>query len=124
MSSADALRRTEERESERERERGRERERDMAAGVVANLVASALGLFTAVTNFFTDVFLTPPLKATLQHLEETELQTLGGGETDVLLSTKECVDTYCNELGESRAVVRWERVNLLLHSFTSSVHQS
>ncbi|CAB1444625.1 unnamed protein product [Pleuronectes platessa] len=50
----------------------------MAAGVVANLVASALGLITAVSNFLTDMFLTPPLKATLQHLEGAELKTLRG----------------------------------------------
>uniref|UniRef100_A0A673ADF3 Redox-regulatory protein FAM213A n=1 Tax=Sphaeramia orbicularis TaxID=375764 RepID=A0A673ADF3_9TELE len=41
--------------------------------------ASAIGGFiTGVLNSVTDRFLTPPLKATLKHLEETELKTLSG----------------------------------------------
>ena len=95
----------------------------MAAGVVATLVASALGLITAVTNFLTDMFLTPPLKATLQHLEGAELKTLSGGETEKnVIVTHD--STHSNELCETRAVVQWERLNLLLRSFTSSVRQS
>jgi len=46
--------------------------------VVVNVVATIGGFFTAIMNFFTDIFLTPPLKATLKHLEETELKTLKG----------------------------------------------
>lgn len=52
----------------------------MFLGLVANAVATIGGLVTAFTNFFTDVFLTPPLKATLRHLEETELRTLQAGQ--------------------------------------------
>uniref|UniRef100_A0A7N9ARV5 Peroxiredoxin-like 2A n=1 Tax=Mastacembelus armatus TaxID=205130 RepID=A0A7N9ARV5_9TELE len=37
-----------------------------------------LNVVTAVMNFFTNIFLTPPLKATLRHLEETELKSLKG----------------------------------------------
>ncbi|KAG7222298.1 hypothetical protein INR49_016394 [Caranx melampygus] len=58
---------------------------DMAAGqrgnmmaLVASAAATVGGLITAVMNFLTDMFLTPPLRATLQHLEETELKTLKG----------------------------------------------
>lgn len=40
-------------------------------GAVGALVASVL-------RSFTDIFLTAPLKATLEHLEETELKTLKG----------------------------------------------
>lgn len=40
----------------------------------------AVGTFIAdILRGFTDLFLTPPLKATLKHLEETELKTLKGG---------------------------------------------
>lgn len=50
-------------------------------GLVANAVAT-LGFFvTGVMNFFTDLFLTSPLRATLKHLEETELKTLKGGKS-------------------------------------------
>lgn len=48
-------------------------------GLVANVLAAVGGLITAVMNLITDRFLTPPLKATLRHLEETELKTLTGG---------------------------------------------
>lgn len=47
--------------------------------LVANILATVGGLITAVMNFITDRFLTPPLKATLKHLEETELKTLTAG---------------------------------------------
>lgn len=47
-------------------------------GVVVNVVATIGGFITGIMNFFTDIFLTPPLKATLKHLEETELKTLKG----------------------------------------------
>lgn len=50
-------------------------------GLLAKLVASVGGLITAVMNSITDVFLTPPLQATLELLEETELKTLSGGES-------------------------------------------
>lgn len=60
------------------------------AGLVASTVATVGGLITAVMNFLTDMFLTPPLKATLQHLEETELKTMKGGESAVFFY---CVST-------------------------------
>ncbi|KAK2820654.1 hypothetical protein Q5P01_023613 [Channa striata] len=47
-------------------------------GLVTSAVASAGGLVTGFMNFFTNIFLTAPLKATLKHLEETELKTLSG----------------------------------------------
>lgn len=50
----------------------------MSAGLAANLAASLVGLITALTNFVTDLFLTPPLRATLKHLEEAELKALEG----------------------------------------------
>ncbi|KAF7657424.1 hypothetical protein LDENG_00026820 [Lucifuga dentata] len=47
-------------------------------GIVENIVAT-FGSFTVTfTNFFTDVFLTPPLKATVTRLEEIDLKTLKG----------------------------------------------
>lgn len=55
-------------------------ERDMVLELVAAAVASVGGFITAVLNSITDNFLTKPLQATLQHLEEAELQTLHGGE--------------------------------------------
>lgn len=54
----------------------------MSAGLAANLAASLVGLITALTNFVTDLFLTPPLRATLKHLEEAELKALEGGESE------------------------------------------
>lgn len=51
-------------------------------GLVGSTVAAIGGLITAVMNFLTDRFLTPPLKATLRHLEEAELKTLTGGESE------------------------------------------
>nr|CBN81662.1 Uncharacterized protein [Dicentrarchus labrax] len=51
---------------------------EMAMGLVANAVATIGGLIHGVTNFFTNLFLTPPMKATLKHLEDTELKTLKG----------------------------------------------
>lgn len=57
----------------------------MSMELVANTVATIGGLITGVMNFFTDMFLTPPLRATLKHLEETELKTLKGGESDVCI---------------------------------------
>ena len=47
-------------------------------GVVGNALATVGGFITGFLNFFTDIFLTPPLKATLKHLEETELKSLTG----------------------------------------------
>lgn len=51
---------------------------EMVLGIIANSVAAVVCLFTAVMNFFTDMFLTAPLKATLKHLEDTQLKTLKG----------------------------------------------
>ncbi|KAK2884531.1 hypothetical protein Q8A73_021005 [Channa argus] len=47
-------------------------------GLVTSAVAGVVGIVTGFMNFFTNIFLTPPLKATLTHLEETELKTLSG----------------------------------------------
>ncbi|KAE8283960.1 hypothetical protein D5F01_LYC17287 [Larimichthys crocea] len=55
----------------------------MAVALVANALATVGNLVAAVMNYFTDMFLTPPLKATIKHLEETELKTLQG-ETRIL----------------------------------------
>lgn len=49
-------------------------------GLLARLLAAVGGSVTAVMNSITDVFLTPPLLATLGLLEETDLKTLAGGE--------------------------------------------
>lgn len=49
-----------------------------AVAAVGGLVAAVGGLVIAVMNFFTDIFLAPPLKATLKRLEEAELKTLTG----------------------------------------------
>lgn len=50
----------------------------MAVALLTNAVAAIGGLVTGVMNFFTDMLLTPPLKAALNFLEETELKTLTG----------------------------------------------
>ncbi|CAL9699440.1 unnamed protein product [Knipowitschia caucasica] len=47
-------------------------------GLVVSAMATVAGFVTTVMNFLTDPFLTSPLKATLKHLEETELSTLQG----------------------------------------------
>jgi len=46
--------------------------------VIVNAVATIGGFITSVMNFFTDLFLVTPLKATIEHLEETELKSLKG----------------------------------------------
>lgn len=49
--------------------------------------ASAVGSFIAgFTNYITDLFLTPPLTATLRYLEDTDLKTLTGGESQLALN--------------------------------------
>lgn len=50
-------------------------------GLLADLLAAVGGWITGVMNSITDVFLTPPLQATLEQLEVTELKTLSGGES-------------------------------------------
>uniref|UniRef100_A0A087YFN2 Peroxiredoxin-like 2A n=2 Tax=Poecilia TaxID=8080 RepID=A0A087YFN2_POEFO len=52
--------------------------RTMAMALIGDTVATVSGFVTGVLNFFTDFFLTPPLKATLMFLEEAELKTLKG----------------------------------------------
>uniref|UniRef100_A0A3Q4BYQ4 Peroxiredoxin-like 2A n=1 Tax=Mola mola TaxID=94237 RepID=A0A3Q4BYQ4_MOLML len=47
-------------------------------GLIRDAVDAVGGLIVAVTSFLTDRFLTPPLRASLAHLEETELRTLTG----------------------------------------------
>ncbi|KAK0151685.1 Redox-regulatory protein FAM213A [Merluccius polli] len=46
--------------------------------IIARVVGAAVACLAAVLNYVTAVFLTAPLKASLQHLEETELTTLSG----------------------------------------------
>uniref|UniRef100_A0A3Q1GJ81 Redox-regulatory protein FAM213A n=2 Tax=Acanthochromis polyacanthus TaxID=80966 RepID=A0A3Q1GJ81_9TELE len=50
----------------------------MALELVGNVAATIGGLVAGAMNFLTDLFLTKPLKATLQYLEEAELKTLQG----------------------------------------------
>uniref|UniRef100_A0A671YDL9 Peroxiredoxin-like 2A n=1 Tax=Sparus aurata TaxID=8175 RepID=A0A671YDL9_SPAAU len=51
--------------------------------------ASAVGSFIAgFTNYITDLFLTPPLTATLRYLEDTDLKTLTGGESQLTVKAK------------------------------------
>lgn len=50
----------------------------MALELVGNVAASIGGLVAGTMNFLTDLFLTKPLKATIQYLEEAELTTLQG----------------------------------------------
>ncbi|CAL8310228.1 unnamed protein product [Boreogadus saida] len=45
---------------------------------IARVVGAAIVCINAGFNYLTDVFLTQPLKATIQHLEETDLTTLSG----------------------------------------------
>ena len=66
--------------------------RAMALGIITPALAAIGSLISGFMNYFTDMFLTTPLKATLKHLEETELKTLKGGEW--FFSTKECQSCY------------------------------
>ncbi|KAF6730020.1 Redox-regulatory protein FAM213A [Oryzias melastigma] len=50
----------------------------MALAIVGDAVAAVGGLLAGVLNYMTDIFLTAPMKATLKHLEDTELKTLTG----------------------------------------------
>lgn len=50
----------------------------MALELIGNVAATVGGLAAGVMNFLTDLFLTKPLKATIQYLEEAELKTLQG----------------------------------------------
>lgn len=50
-------------------------------GFLAKLVCAVGGFVAAVMDSITDAFLTPPLRATLGHLEEADLKTLSGGES-------------------------------------------
>lgn len=47
-------------------------------GLIVSAMATVTGFLTSVMNFLTDPFLTPPMRATLTYLEETELKTLQG----------------------------------------------
>uniref|UniRef100_A0A3B4ZP32 Peroxiredoxin-like 2A n=1 Tax=Stegastes partitus TaxID=144197 RepID=A0A3B4ZP32_9TELE len=53
----------------------------MALQLLGNAAAIVGGLVTGVMNIITDLFLTPPLRATLQYLGEAELKTLQGEKT-------------------------------------------
>lgn len=57
-------------------------------GLIGDTVATVGGLVTGVLNFFTDFFLTPPLKATLMFLQEAELKTLKGGRSELRIKHK------------------------------------
>ncbi|KAF3853877.1 hypothetical protein F7725_014565 [Dissostichus mawsoni] len=57
--------------------------RDMSLGIIAPALAAIGSIISGFMNYFTDKFLTTPLRATLKYLEETELKTLKG-ETRVL----------------------------------------
>lgn len=50
----------------------------MALELIGNVAATIGGLAAGAMNFLTDLFLTKPLKATIQYLEEAELKTLQG----------------------------------------------
>uniref|UniRef100_A0A3P8RTL3 Redox-regulatory protein FAM213A n=1 Tax=Amphiprion percula TaxID=161767 RepID=A0A3P8RTL3_AMPPE len=50
----------------------------MALELIGNVAATIGGLVAGVMNVLTDLFLTKPLKATIQYLEEAELKTLQG----------------------------------------------
>ncbi|TNN03275.1 hypothetical protein fugu_000304 [Takifugu bimaculatus] len=61
-------------------------------GLLAKLLAAVGGFVTAVMNSITDAFLTPPLRATLEHLEETDLKTLSGGSRIKLVNLQEAAE--------------------------------
>lgn len=67
-------------------------------GLLAELVAAVGGWITAAMNAITDVFLTPPLQATLEHLEETDLKTLSGGESVSCVCSHETVSIDATSL--------------------------
>uniref|UniRef100_A0A3Q1AHY2 Peroxiredoxin-like 2A n=1 Tax=Amphiprion ocellaris TaxID=80972 RepID=A0A3Q1AHY2_AMPOC len=50
----------------------------MVLELIGNVAATIGGLVAGVMNILTDLFLTKPLKATIQYLEEAELKTLQG----------------------------------------------
>uniref|UniRef100_A0AAQ5ZS89 Peroxiredoxin-like 2A n=1 Tax=Amphiprion ocellaris TaxID=80972 RepID=A0AAQ5ZS89_AMPOC len=52
--------------------------RIMVLELIGNVAATIGGLVAGVMNILTDLFLTKPLKATIQYLEEAELKTLQG----------------------------------------------
>ncbi len=98
----------------------------MALSLVTNAVASIGGLITGVMNYITDMFLTAPLKATLRHLEETELQTLTGGLSAFVFTHQRSywLLIYCSNW--CVAVWKWafclEEIRLLLNSSTLLPH--
>lgn len=51
--------------------------------LVSGVASAAVGLLTAATNLLTDAFLTPPVQASLAHLEEAELRPLSSGESSL-----------------------------------------
>lgn len=48
-------------------------------GLIGGAVDAVGCLVVAISSFLTDRFLTPPLAASLAHLEQTELRALTGG---------------------------------------------
>lgn len=54
--------------------------------LISRVVGTVVACVTAVLNYLTDAFLTAPLKAPKEYLEEAHLTTLSAGEsTRVLL---------------------------------------
>lgn len=53
----------------------------MIIALLSSAASAAVSLLTAVSNLLTAAFLTPPLEASLTHLEETELRPLSAGES-------------------------------------------
>lgn len=51
--------------------------------LVSGVASAAVGLLTAATNLLTDAFLTPPIQASLAHLQEAELRPLSSGESSL-----------------------------------------
>ena len=54
--------------------------------LVLNAASAVGGLIAGFTNYITDLFLTPPLTATLRYLEDTDLKMLAGGESQLVLT--------------------------------------
>lgn len=53
----------------------------MITALLSSAASAAISLLTAVSNLLTDAFLTPPLEASLAHLEDAELRPLSAGES-------------------------------------------
>lgn len=90
--------------------------------------ASAVGSFIAgFTNYITDLFLTPPLTATLRYLEDTDLKTLTGGESQLAINHRRA-SVFINSSNTVECVeLKGAIVQLLLrvfNPFASFFHNS